>query len=105
MTNVVKGGKVKRTQLLFEHSGFNTEQMTATVQKVSLSIAQYLSVKLSHLADIGLDMGIDKDENIKFIEMNGRDQRYSFRKANMSQTFYRTYETPMHYAKYLLNKR
>ncbi|MFC5452479.1 YheC/YheD family endospore coat-associated protein [Paenibacillus aestuarii] len=104
VTNVAKGGKVKRAKLLFEHSGLNAELMTVTLKRVSLLIAQYLSEKLPHLADIGLDLGIDKDGRIKFIEMNGRDQRYSFQKAKMHKTFYRTYVTPLQYAKFLLKK-
>ncbi|MFC5448559.1 YheC/YheD family endospore coat-associated protein [Paenibacillus aestuarii] len=105
VTNVAKGGKVKKVRELFGHSGFQPEKMIAAVENVSLSIARHLSEKLPHLADIGLDMGIDKEGRIKFIEMNGRDQRYAFRKAKMNETFYRSYENPLKYAKFLLNKR
>jgi len=105
VTNVAKGGKVKKAKELFEHSGFPVATMISAVEQASLSIARYLSAKLPHMADIGLDMGIDKEGRIKFIEMNGRDQRYAFRKANMPATFYQTYESPLQYAKFLLKKR
>ncbi|MNC32658.1 hypothetical protein D3C75_810200 [compost metagenome] len=49
-------------------------------------------------------MGVDRAGRVKFIEMNGRDQRYSFRKAGMHAEFFRTYRTPMAYAKRLLAK-
>ncbi|MHA7748742.1 MULTISPECIES: YheC/YheD family protein [Paenibacillus] len=57
---------------------------------------------MPHTADLGLDIGVDQNGGIKFIEVNGRDQRYSFRKAKMHTTFYKTYETPLKYAKFLL---
>ncbi|KRF13300.1 YheC/YheD family protein [Paenibacillus sp. Soil787] len=104
VTNVAKGGKVKRCEQLFESSRFDSFQMKQELQQVSLEIAQYIGVKLPNMADIGLDVGIDQDGQIKLIEVNGRDQRYTFKKAGLDTTFYRTYETPMRYAKFLLNQ-
>jgi len=105
VTNVAKGGKVKRIQVLFRGSGFHPEQMKRMVEKSSLQMVKFLSTKLPHLADVGLDIGIDERGQVKLIEMNCRDQRYSFRKANMKKTFYKTYETPLRYAKFLLLKK
>jgi hypothetical protein len=102
VTNVAKGGKVKRCELLFQESGFSVAYMKRAVGKVSLEIAQFLSYRLPHLADIGLDMGVDRYGNIKLIEMNGRDQRIAFKKAKLNSTFYQSYATPLRYAKYLL---
>ena len=104
VTNVAKGGKVKKVEELFHASGFEPEEMKAAIREASLHIMTYLSGKLPHLADVGLDIGVDRQGAIKLIEINGRDQRYSFKKAKMSSTFYRTYETPLKYAKYLLNR-
>jgi hypothetical protein len=105
VTNVAKGGKVKKVKELFQASGFEPEQMEAAIREASLQIMSYLSEKLTHLADVGLDIGVDRQGAIQLIEINGRDQRYSFQKAKMSTTFYRTYETPMKYAKYVLNQK
>lgn len=104
VTNVAKGGKVKRCEQLFESSSFDSIEMKQELQQASLAIAQYIGVKLPHMADIGLDVGVDQDGQIKLIEINGRDQRYTFKKAGLDTTFYRTYETPMRYAKFLLNQ-
>jgi hypothetical protein len=105
VTNVAKGGSVKRCEELFEASGFQAEAVKEAVSQVSLEIARFLGNKLPHLADIGLDMGVDWNGNIKLIEMNGRDQRITFKKANLHDMFFQTYSTPLLYAKYLLNKR
>ncbi|NEW06665.1 YheC/YheD family protein [Paenibacillus sp. SYP-B3998] len=105
VTNVAKGGTCKRCEELFKQSGFDPERMKYAVSEASLAIAQYVSGKLPHLADLGLDIGVDLEGNIKLIEINGRDQRYTFKKAKMNATFYQTYETPMQYAKFLLQNK
>lgn len=104
VTNVARGGKVKRCEPLFQSSGFDIDKMKRAVTDASLEIAKYLAEKLPHLADIGLDMGIDRAGNIKMIEMNGRDQRITFKKAKMTSTFYQTYATPLQYAAFLLKQ-
>ncbi|WP_274468448.1 MULTISPECIES: YheC/YheD family protein [unclassified Paenibacillus] len=102
VTNVAKGGSVKRSEELFKASGLNPEQVKHELHQATLAIAKHLSNHLPHLADLGLDVGVDQNGNVKLIEVNGRDQRYSFKKANMRRTFYQTYETPLRYAKYLM---
>jgi hypothetical protein len=103
--NVAKGGKVNRCEVLFAAGGLQVEAMKREVQRVSLEIAVYLGEKLPHLTDIGLDMGIDRHGAVKFIEMNGRDQRITFKKAGMSSTLYNTYRTPLEYGLFLMNLR
>lgn len=105
VTNVARGGKVVKCETLLRSSGFNVEAHKKEIRRVSLGIAEYLGKRLPHLADVGLDIGVDRKGHIKFIEMNGRDQRYAFKKAGMSSTFYKSYETPLKYAKYLLQKK
>jgi hypothetical protein len=105
VTNVAKGGTVRRCEDLFHASGFPVTETKQMIRKVALQLAQYLGNKLPHLADIGFDMGIDKDGYLKLIEMNGRDQRITFKKAKLAKTFYRTYLTPLQYGKYLLVNR
>ncbi|NOU93309.1 hypothetical protein GC093_08775 [Paenibacillus sp. LMG 31456] len=105
VTNVAQGGKVKRCEELFRSGGLSAESTKKELQRVSLEIANYLGRRLSNLADIGLDMGIDHKGAVKFIEMNGRDQRYSFKKAGMHSTFYNTYLTPLQYGSFLMNPK
>ncbi|MDF2670908.1 MAG: endospore coat-associated protein yheD [Paenibacillus sp.] len=102
VTNVAKGGKVRKCEELFQASGFSVTDTKHHIGRVALQLAHHLGRKLPHLADIGFDIGLDKSGNIKLIEMNGRDQRITFKKAKLTKTFYRTYFTPMQYAKYLL---
>lgn len=105
VTNVARGGSVKRCDVLFRSGHLPVTATHARVSSVSLRIANYLGRRLNRLADIGLDMGISKAGKIYFIEMNCRDQRYSFAKAGLQHMFYRTYENPLRYAAYLARKR
>ncbi len=105
VTNVAKGGTVKSCEQLFRHSRLPVQATQARVAGVSLEIANYLGRKLYRLADIGLDVGLNREGEPYFIEMNCRDQRYSFAKAGLMRTFYRTYENPLRYAAYVARRR
>lgn len=105
VTNVAQGGAVYTCDTLFRSSGFDPEHTAGRVAELSLAIARHLGQKLPHLADVGLDIGVDQHGKPYFIEMNGRDQRYSFKEGNMHETWYQTYENPLGYAKYLLGRR
>ncbi|TCZ80962.1 YheC/YheD family protein [Paenibacillus albiflavus] len=102
VTNVARGGTAKKCDLLFQSSFQNPSQVVDDVQRLSLDIARFLGNRLKHLADVGLDIGVNRSGKPFFIEMNGRDQRYGFIKAKMPKTFYRTYESPILYAKYVM---
>lgn len=102
LTNIAQRGTAKKCEMLFQSSFQNPSQVADDLKDLSLEIARHLGKKLKHLADLGLDMGVDASGKPYFIEMNGRDQRYGFKKAKMPTTFYRTYETPIAYAKHLL---
>lgn len=102
VTNVARGGKVRRCAQLFKNSVKDPFGATNAVKQLSLDISRHLGERLNRLADVGLDIGVTSAGKPYFIELNCRDQRYSFKKAKMHSTFYQTYENPMRYAKYLL---
>jgi len=104
VTNVARGGSAKKVKPLLEHNFSNSAQVADHVKQISLDITRFLGSRLKNLADVGLDIGVDASGKPYFIELNGRDQRYGFKKAKMQRAFYRSYETPILYAKYLLRK-
>lgn len=73
------------------------------VEALALAICRYLSDRLPLLADVGLDIGLTPEGRPYFIECNGRDQRYGFRKAGMESIWKDTYRQPMAFARYLLD--
>lgn len=104
VTNVARGGSVKGCEELFAGCGLDVEYTKKTVKEFSLRVAKQLDKKLSRLADLGLDIGINAQGKPYFIEMNGRDLRYSFGKGGLEKKWYKTYENPIKYGKYLLRK-
>jgi glutathione synthase/RimK-type ligase-like ATP-grasp enzyme len=105
VTNVARGGTVKRTEVLLRNSFSHPSLIASNIRNLSLSMARHLGGKLNRLADVGLDIGVDETGKVYFIEMNARDQRYGFRKAGMLPAFRKTYENPVLYGNYLLRSR
>lgn len=101
VTNVARGGKVKSCEELFKESGLDMKKTVNEIERVSLLIADHLDENLPSLSDVGLDIGVDQNGKPYFIEMNGRDLRYSFRNGKMEEEWYRTYENPIRYGAYL----
>ena len=102
LSNLFQGGTVKTLETIYGRSAVHVKKRLA---KAAIDIASYLSKQLPNLADIGFDFGIDNKGNVIFIEMNSRDQRYSFLLAGMNNTFEMTYENPVAYGKYLLKRK
>src|SRR5690606_4275770 len=105
LTNVARGGTVYRCPALFQASGLPVMQTQDRIRSFSRRVTACLASKLRRLSDVGLDIGVDSSGKLYLIEVNGRDQRYSFAKAGMKQEFYNTYANPMRYAAYLAKRR
>ncbi len=104
VTNVARGGTAMRYPVLLRSCGWNASKVNRSVNRVSLHIAAHLDRKLEHLADLGLDVGLTRGGKPYFIEMNGKDLRYGFKKARMYRTWFKSYENPIGYGKYLYRK-
>ncbi|MDT0126504.1 YheC/YheD family protein [Paenibacillus sp. RRE4] len=105
VTNIAQGGKVMTVAGALGLAEPSTElfQLQARIAMVALRIAHTLASNLPHLADLGLDLGVTQNGEIYFIECNGRDQRYGFRKAGMQEHWQMTYNKPMAYGRLLVN--
>ena len=104
LTNVAQGGRVKSLADIvtsdYPHLDLNT--VCRDITEFAILVARHLSTELPSLADVGLDIGMTKDGYPLFIECNGKDQRYSFREADMHDCWKATYYNPMAYAKFIL---
>ncbi|MBP1933394.1 YheC/YheD family protein [Ammoniphilus resinae] len=106
LSNVAQGGRVVNLEkAVSAYPHLHVEKVTKKVEQAALTVTHYLDQKLPHLADLGYDFGIDEQGQPYFIEMNSRDQRYSFAKGNMMDRWRLTYENPIAYGKYLLDKK
>lgn len=74
------------------------------IQEAAIVIAKQYAQHFPSLADLGMDMGIDDRGHPYLIEVNVRDQRYSFYKAGEKAMFKQTYRHPMEYAHTLIHE-
>ncbi|MGF9825413.1 YheC/YheD family protein, partial [Brevibacillus agri] len=107
LSNLSRGGRaVPFTEAVA--TLFTPEQQAETIQRISeaaVAIAKQYGRHFSSLADLGMDMGIDEKGNPYLIEVNVRDQRYSFFKAGERAMFKQTYRHPLEYALTLLEEQ
>lgn len=98
VTNVASGGRVVRVEELIGEAHRNA------LLQFALAVALQLSLYLPNLADIGLDLGVTQDGFPLFIECNFRDLRYSFGEVGLIDTWKSSYNNPIGYGKFIINK-
>jgi glutathione synthase/RimK-type ligase-like ATP-grasp enzyme len=105
VTNLAQGGLVRRAESLLHHNFARPHLITASIRRLSLGIANHLGRRLRNLADIGLDIGVDRSGKPYFIEMNCRALRKGYERAGMIGTLRQVYANPMRYAGRILRAR
>lgn len=101
VTNLHCGGKSQKASVLFEHWGWDCNEMYKKTEKLGVRIAKALERELPHIADLGLDIAFDEDRHPWFIEANFRDLRITFRNAGEREMWRSTFANPVAYAAYL----
>lgn len=106
VTNVAQGGMALPYNVLhpFILPSHSLSKVVEQIHHLALTAAQHLSLTLPSLADLGFDMAVTSQGEIYFIECNGRDQRYGFRKAGMEREWMESYRRPIAYARLLLDQ-
>lgn len=95
VTNVAKGGRV----VPFNEVNCTLDPETeGNMYKLSLEIAKELEKRYPSLIDLGLDIGLDEQGKLWFIEANYCDQRYAYREAKDFEMWEASYRTPFEYA-------
>ncbi|MBM6996075.1 YheC/YheD family protein [Paenibacillus sp. DXFW5] len=104
--NIAKGGEALPAEELLAKAlpEGSVPSALAHVENLALAISHHLGGRLPLLADLGLDIGLTESGRPYFIECNGRDQRYGFRKAGLPEIWKDSYRQPMAYARYLLGQ-
>lgn len=107
LSNLSRGGKAVPLPTAMKHS-FSAEEQNEIIKQIgqaAIAIAREYERHFPSLADLGLDMGIDQLGHPYLIEVNVRDQRYSFFKAGEKEMFTQTYRRPMEYALSLIQEQ
>lgn len=106
VTNVAAGSScVPARTLLKEQFPKSYRHIYAQMKAISLRIAKQLEQHDPACADLGLDLAVDQDGHVWFIEVNGRDLRVTFRLAGEQVMWRDTFRRPMEYAAYLIRQQ
>lgn len=107
LSNLAQGGQAIKLDKVLDEL-FSQEESRIVKMRLGLAavdIARQYASQFPSLADLGMDMGIDGKGNPYLIEVNVRDQRYSFFEAGELEMFHRTYRHPMEYGKSLFREK
>ena len=105
LTNAGQGGRVMPAQKALEHAfGLQAAEVSRRVGEVAVKVAKAVARKHPFAADLGLDMGVDADGKPWLIEVNTRDQRYTFHEAGMEEEFRSLYRNPLAFCARLLQE-
>lgn len=95
VTNVAQGGRVVPYKQLLPILDIQTKKK---IKELSLLIAKEIERLYPASSDLGLDLAIDEENHIWFIEANYCDQRYAYREAKEYKMWEASYRTPFQFA-------
>lgn len=96
LTNAGQGGRILPGETALRHAFSDAaSDVIGRVSDVAVKVAKAVARKHPYAADLGLDMGVDADGKPWLIEVNTRDQRYTFHEAGMEEEFRSLYRNPL----------
>lgn len=107
LTNIARGGTALSVHEALRGSleGVRPDEVIISVAELALRVAKTLSKRYPTLADLGLDIGLDRKGTPFLIEVNRRDLRIIFPQAGETALHARLYRNPLAYALYLLQSQ
>ncbi|MEA1961247.1 MAG: YheC/YheD family protein [Bacillota bacterium] len=103
-SNISSGGKGRKVESVLLQAFPEPEQRDQILEElnqVALLMAEELENKYEKIGEMGIDIGIDRDGRIWFIEANLRPARQVFSLIGEKKTRMASVEKPMKYARYL----
>ncbi|UTR11458.1 YheC/YheD family protein [Evansella sp. LMS18] len=109
ITNITQGGySIPLEHILGDHPYLSSDGTVSKISNFAIKTAEYLSTRLPHIGDLGMDIGITADGTPFFIEVNYLSdyETLSFRKDKLiTRKWKRIYMTPIEYGAYLLQQQ
>ena len=103
LTNAGQGGRVLPgvTALAHAFGESHAREVMGRIGEVALAVAKAVARNHPYAADLGLDMGVDVNGKPWVIEVNTRDQRYTFHEAGLEAEFRILYRNPLAFCSHL----
>lgn len=104
LTNVARGGSVHSPRELLErHLGARKAAATMEeIERMAVRVAEAISARYPGMADLGLDVGVDRQGRPFLIEVNRRDLRVTMGLSGQDDVHRTLYRNPLAYARLLL---
>jgi glutathione synthase/RimK-type ligase-like ATP-grasp enzyme len=103
-SNISSGGRGQKVETVLNQNFSDpklVDQITETIAFVAITAAQGVEDYRGNCGEIGVDIGVDKNGKVWFIEANLRPARLVFSLIGEKQTRLKSVETPLLYARYL----
>lgn len=106
LTNMAQGGRAIPGEVAIAAAFPSAEvpEVIERVRRLAIDVARAVAREHPHAADLGLDIGVDRDGKPWLIEVNTRDQRYTFHEAGLHDAFRALYRNPLLYCARLLGE-
>jgi glutathione synthase/RimK-type ligase-like ATP-grasp enzyme len=99
------GGGRTVSSVLQEWFPDRAEELEEEIDRVALRTAEVMNRHAGPLCDLGLDLGVDVDGKVWLIEVNSKPGRRVFLYTRDREARYRTIQTLMDYARFLVERR
>jgi hypothetical protein len=107
-SNISSGGSASKVQTVVAKSftdPMQRERILTEINYLALEAAHVLEANTSCMGELGIDIGIDQNGKIWFIEANLRPARKVFTLINEPATRFKSLQKPLLYAHYLAGFR
>ncbi|NLB88319.1 MAG: YheC/YheD family protein, partial [Syntrophomonadaceae bacterium] len=104
ISNLSSGGRGQKIEDVLKRNipyQQTRERIIEDIKFISIEATKTLEKSIGQCGEMGIDVGIDKNGKVWFIEANIRPARYVFNLIGESDTRLRSIEKPMQYAGYL----
>lgn len=103
LTNMAQGGRAipGETAIRAAFPGSEAADVIERVRSLAVAVARTVARHHPFAADMGLDIGVDQRGKPWLIEVNTRDQRYTFHEAGLDDEFRSLYRNPVMFCAYL----
>ncbi|RXT04807.1 YheC/YheD family protein [Ammoniphilus sp. CFH 90114] len=103
-SNLHGGGKAFSFHQFLEqyYTPVQAEKINSKIAIIERTLPKYLEKHHGPLVEIGIDIGIDSDQNVWLIEVNSKPGRQIFEQLQDKEAVLKSQLSPLYYAKYLM---